>query len=75
MSKVIEKLTYKNVLSFLSKSKVLFPQQYSFQTNISNIHAISELLTATYEYDNTYADNYTGIMFLDLAKPLDTVCY
>ena len=32
-----------------------------------------ELLTAT--YDNINANNYTGILFLDLTKAFDTVCH
>ena len=73
ISKVIEKLIYKRVFSFLSKNNVLTPQQYGFQKNVSTIYAILELLTAT--YDNINANNYTGILFLDLTKAFDTVCH
>ena len=73
ISKVIEKMIYKRVFSFLSKNNVLAPQQYGFQKNISTIYAILELLTAT--YDNINANNCTGILFFDLTKAFDTVCH
>ena len=73
ISKVIEKMIYNRVFSFLSKNNVPAPQQYGFQKNISTIYAILELLMAT--YDNINANNYTGILFLDLTKEFDTVCH
>ena len=66
-------MIYKRVFSFLSKNNVLAPQQYGFQKSISTIYAILELLTAT--YDNINANNYTGILFLDLTKAFDTICH
>ena len=64
-------MIYKRVFSFLSKNNVLAPQQYGFQKNISTIYAILELLTATYDIIN--ANNYTGILFLDLTKAFDSL--
>ena len=66
-------MIYKRVFSFLSKNNISAPQQYVFQKNISTIYALLELLTAT--YDNVSANNYTGILFLDLMKAFDTVCH
>ena len=73
ISNVIEKMIYKRVFSFLSKNNVLAPPQYGFQKNISSIYAILELLMAT--YDNINANNYTGILLLDLTKAFETVCH
>ena len=37
------------------------------------MHAVLNLITAT--YDNTKDNTYTGILFLDLTKAIDTVCH
>ena len=39
-SKVMEKLIYKRLMSFLNKHKVVQKRQYEFQSNVSTNHAL-----------------------------------
>ena len=72
-SKILEKMIHQRILPFLDKHKILTPQQYGFQKNLSTMHAVLNLITAT--YDNTKDNTYKGILFLDLPKAFNTVCY
>ena len=65
-------MIHQRILPFLNKHKILIPQQYGFQKNLATIHAMLNLITAT--YDNTKDNTYAGILFLDLTKAFDTVC-
>ena len=71
-SKILEKMIHQRILHFFNKHKILTPQQYGFQKNLSTMHAELNLIKAT--YDNTKDNTYTGILFLDLTKAFDTVC-
>ena len=66
-------MIHQRILPFLNKHKILTPQQYDFQKNLSTIHAVLNFIKAT--YDNMKVNSYTGILFLDLTKAFDTVCY
>ena len=70
-SKVIEKLMYKKLLSFVYKNKILYPLQYGFQEGKSTELAINALLNKiTESLDNKMR---TYCVFLDFAKACDTV--
>ena len=43
--KILEKLTYKRVLNFLNKLKILTDSQYGFRKNCSTYFAILELVS------------------------------
>ena len=47
-SKILEKMIHQHILPFLNKHKILTPQQYDFQKNLSTMHAVLNLITATY---------------------------
>ena len=66
-------MIHQRIFPFLNKHKILTPQQYGFQKNLSTMHAVLNLITAT--YDNTKDNTYSGILFLDLTKAFDTVCH
>ena len=69
-SKVIEKLIYKRLLSFVYKNKIRYPLQYGFQEGKSTELAINALLNIiTESLDNKMR---TYCVFLDFAKAFDT---
>ena len=51
-SKILEKLIYQRLTKFLGKYNILIPSQYGFQCNFSTIHAITNIVTLTYDYIN-----------------------
>ena len=69
--KVIEKLMYNRLSSFILKNKILFPMQYGFQEDKSTELAINALLNKVTEALDNKMKSYS--VFLDFAKAFDTV--
>ena len=69
--KIIEKLVYKRVHSFLSKHNVLYKYQYGFRTNFSTTHALLDVLN--YIYTALDEGKYVFGIYIDLKKAFDTV--
>jgi hypothetical protein len=70
-SKLLEKLMYKRLISFIEKSKILTENQYGFRRNKSTEIAIVNLVSKiTKAIDE---GKYTIGIFLDLSKAFDTV--
>ena len=69
--KIIEKLVYIRVQSFLSKHNVLHKYQYGFRTNFSTTHALLDVLNYIY----TALDEGKCVfgIYIDLIKALVTV--
>ena len=63
-SKIFKKIVYKRVCSYLSKFKLLSPNQFGFQCGVSTSHAIS----AVYDdlLNNADKKYYSCCLFLDL---------
>ena len=70
-SKVLEKIFFKKMISFLDKNEIIIPSQYGFRKNHSTVHAISELVESI--TDNIDEDKFTKGVFIDLKKAFDTV--
>jgi retron-type reverse transcriptase len=70
-SKVLERLVYNQVFSFIEKQKIIFEYQFSFRKGHSTEHAILE----TIEYLKTAIDEnkVTCAIFLDFSKAFDTI--
>ena len=70
-SKVIERLVYNRLYSYLKTNKILIPEQFGFQTNLSTDMAILALqnLLAKNISENSFALG----LFLDLSKAFDTL--
>ena len=71
ISKIIEKIMFSRIYSFLDVNKSLYNLQFGFRAKHSTIHAliqITEKIRA--EIDN---NNYACGIFLDLQKAFDTV--
>ena len=71
ISKVLEKVIYKAMYSFLTKSNIFFNSQYGFRSKRSCQHAIMEMVGHLLQSKND-GKHSTGV-FLDLSKALDTL--
>ena len=69
LSKIFEKIVYNRAYSYLSKFKLLSPNQFGFQCGVSTSHAIS----AVYDDLLNNAKYYSCCLFLDLSQAFDTV--
>ena len=71
ISKILEKLIYSCVYTFLDKSGQIYDSQYGFRSKHSCEHAISELVGNILK-DKEKGD-HTISVFLDLSKAFDTL--
>ena len=71
VSKILEKIMYSRVYSFLDKTNQFFDSQYGFRTNHSCENAISELLGHIIKGKEN--NKSTACVFLDLSKAFDTI--
>ena len=71
LSKVLEKIIYKRVYSFLMQHNVLYTSQYGFRTEHSTIQAITELVGNIVK--GFEEKKITLGLFLDLSKAFDTL--
>ena len=69
--KVIEKMIFTRIYSYLEKNKLLSNKQFGFRPNSSTTYAISTLYDKL--INNIDKDMYTCCIFLDLSKAFDTV--
>ena len=71
LSKIIEKIVYKRLYSFLEEKEILYKQQFGFRNNHSTTHALLSITEEIREAcDN---ESYVCGAFLDLKKAFDTV--
>ena len=70
-SKILERLVYDQLISFINKNNILYKYQFGFRKGFSTEHAILELT----DYLRNAIDNkqYTCGIFLDFSKAFDTV--
>ena len=71
MSKVLEKVVYKRLYTYLQMNNILYSSQYGFRHNHSTTDATSELISSVVMgFENK---ELTLATFLDLSKAFDTV--
>ena len=71
ISKILEKVVHKRLLSFLTRCGILYNSQYGFRPNCSTIDAITEFTANVIPaLDNN--DKCLSV-FLDLSKAFDTI--
>lgn len=71
ISKIIERLVYNRLFSFLTNNNILIDQQFGFRKSFSPQLAILELLKGIQDASNE--GFYTVGVFLDLRKAFDTI--
>ena len=71
INKIMEKVMYKRVISFLNRFKILYKYQFGFRENYSTVQAVIEIT------DNILSElekkNMVAGIYLDLSKAFDTV--
>ena len=71
ISKLLEKIVYKRVYSFLNQTDQLYNSQYGFRTAHSCDDAVSELVGEVLK--NRENKKFTAALYLDLSKAFDTL--
>ena len=71
ISKLLEKIIYRCVYGFLTKSGQLYQSQYGFRKNHACDHAVGELVSEIVKH--LQKNNYTVCILLDLSKAFDTL--
>ena len=71
MSKILEKIIYNRLSSFLEKNNILFESQYGFQINRSCQNAITQLTNDLLK--NNESGLTTAAVFINLTKAFDTL--
>ena len=71
ISKLLEKVIYKQTYSFLQATKQLYDSQYGFQQGHSYENAISELIGDILK--NKESNKFTVGLFSDLSKAFDSL--
>ena len=71
MSKILEKIIYKRVYTFLDMTGQLYQSQYSFRTKHSCKHAVQELLGNVLKASEN--KELTTAIFLDLSRAFDSL--
>jgi hypothetical protein len=72
-SKVLEKIMYKKIMSFMDSQNLFYKHQYGFRPKHSTIHPIIHLLNECAEANNTSSQNMTMSIFCDLSKAFDVI--
>jgi len=71
LSKILEKLIAIRISNFPEKRKLLYNRQFSFRRKHSTIHAVTDIVTQSYEkLENKY---HVCLILLDIKKPFDSV--
>ena len=69
--KILERITYNRLYSYLTENNILFNKQFGFPAGHSTENALLELVD---QISNTFNDkNYLLGIFIDLSKAFDTV--
>ena len=71
ISKILEKIIYKRLDSFLSLNKILTPAQFGFRKKFSTDFAITKLLDKVVH--SLSEKNHIIALFMDLSKAFDTI--
>ena len=74
-SKLLEKLIYKRMISFIEANNIFYKHQYGFRKKHSTIHPILHLLNHVSEASNKINRELTMAIFIDLKKAFDTISH
>ena len=71
LSKVLEKIVYKGIYSFMNTNNIFFESQYGFRMKRSCEHAILEMVEHLLQAKNS--NKHSSGVFLDLSKAFNTL--
>ena len=74
-SKILEKIVYSRLFSFINHHNILYEHQYGFRSKHSTVHPILHFIKDIIISNDRSAKNRTIGTFLDLAKAFDTVSH
>ena len=72
-SKIIERIVYNKLVSFLTNFKILSPHQYGFRAKHCTVHPLIHLLNECASSLNSSPVNLTMAIFCDLSKAFDVI--
>ena len=72
-SKLLEKIMYDKLMSFLVSKNIFYKHQYGFRPKHSTIHPIIHFLNHCAEANNKTNPEYTLAVFCDLSKAFDVI--
>ena len=73
ISKLLEKLVYKRIITFLDSNNILHDNQFGFRKHRSTEHAV-QFLTHKF-YEAVESNNYMMSIFLDFSRAFDTLSH
>ena len=74
-SKLLEKIMYNRLLSFINKHNILYKHQYGFRKNHTTIHPLIHFLSHIANVNNKSKPELTMGIFIDLKKAFDTISH
>ena len=74
-SKILERVIYNKIMTFLEANNILYHHQYGFRAKHSTIHPILHLLNHCAEANNLAPSQFTLATFCDLSKAFDTISH
>ena len=74
-SKLLEKVVFNQLITFLNNNDILYKHQYGFRSNHSTLHPITQLIKYITESNDRKTKDVTIGIFLDLSKAFDTVSH
>ena len=72
-SKILEKVMFNKIMSFLNSNNILYKHQYGFRSKHSTIHPLIHLLNTCAEAENTVPKEITLTVLCDLSKAFDVI--
>ena len=73
VSKIIEKIVHKQLLTFLEENKLIYSHQFGFRNKMCTEHAVTLLLD--YIRQKVDKGDMVGACFVDLSKAFDTISH
>ncbi len=74
-SKILEKVVYTQVMSFINRYNILYNMQFGFRKKHSTIHPMLHFLKNITEFNDLPTKDFTIGTFLDLSKAFDTISH
>jgi len=72
-SKLLEKVMYNRMLSFINKYNILYKHQYGFRNNHATTHPLIHFLSHIVDANNKAKPELTMRIFVDVKKAFDTI--